>query len=280
MQAAHFTTVPRERVTIFRPWGAGTAEVWEVSHSTRLWTVHHETFTLCCTDGRLSRQRWRYRGRELSLQSDSTMLMEPGEYHQTLEIGQPTSFHVICLDPSWMHELIGSGTRIGHMHFREGQVDHPSLALALRQLWRVLREGGDELESQEQLCTCLSSVGALALERFPDSRCRGPDRALRRVRDYLIDTSSSNIPLQTLSAVAQLSACYLVRSFKRRYGLSPHQFRIAVRVARARELIGRGCRLPEVAMLAGFSDQAHLSRIFKRTLGLSPSDYRLTVMSR
>jgi AraC-like DNA-binding protein len=202
------------------------------------------------------------------------MIMEPGECHRTLELAKPASFHVICLDPTWIHDLLGLSGHAQSMHFRTGQVDQPILAKSLRRLWRILAGSPSDLHAQEQLCICLSLAAKIASDACGDEQhIQGPDQALRRARDYLIDYHSNNVSLQILAEVAQLSPCHLIRSFSSRYAQSPHQFLISVRVARARDLIARGRRLSEVALLAGFSDQAHFCRVFKRALGLCPTEY-------
>jgi AraC family transcriptional regulator len=59
-------------------------------------------------------------------------------------------------------------------------------------------------------------------------------------------------------------------------GLPPHQYVIARRVERARQLLQAGTDLPlaEVAVEVGFSDQSQLSRHFKRLVGATPRQFR------
>jgi AraC family transcriptional regulator len=58
--------------------------------------------------------------------------------------------------------------------------------------------------------------------------------------------------------------------------LPPHQYVIARRVERAKQLLqGRGdLSLAEVAARAGFSDQSQLSHHFKRLVGVTPGQFR------
>ena len=59
-------------------------------------------------------------------------------------------------------------------------------------------------------------------------------------------------------------------------GLPPHQYVIARRVERARQLLqaGTNLSLAEVALRAGFSDQSHFCRHFKRLVGVTPGRFR------
>ena len=68
---------------------------------------------------------------------------------------------------------------------------------------------------------------------------------------------------------------YLARAFKAAVGQSPHQYVLARRIERAKELL-RNTDLPvvDVALSSGFSSQSHLSHWFIRQVGVSPAVYR------
>src|SRR5262249_61776476 len=74
----------------------------------------------------------------------------------------------------------------------------------------------------------------------------------------------------------RLSASHFARQFKAATGLPPHQYVIARRVERARQLLqaGTDLSLAEVAVHAGFSDQSQLSHHFKRLVGVTPGRFR------
>jgi AraC-like DNA-binding protein len=64
-----------------------------------------------------------------------------------------------------------------------------------------------------------------------------------------------------------------VRAFSAAYGIAPHQYLTARRVDRARRLLLDGLPVGEVAVAAGFYDQAHLTRHFRRLVGVTPGRY-------
>jgi len=78
--------------------------------------------------------------------------------------------------------------------------------------------------------------------------------------------------------VARLSVYHFARQFRRATGLPPHQYVIARRVERARQLLqgGRGLSLAEVAACAGFSDQSQFTRHFKRLVGVTAGQFRMS----
>jgi AraC-like DNA-binding protein len=57
-------------------------------------------------------------------------------------------------------------------------------------------------------------------------------------------------------------------------GTSPYRYLLMRRLDFARQQIARRRPLGEVALDAGFADQAHFSRMFKAAFGLTPARYR------
>jgi len=99
---------------------------------------------------------------------------------------------------------------------------------------------------------------------------------LRAVVSYVEDHLDTDITLKDLAAVARLSPFHFARQFKAATGLPPHQFIIARRVERAKDLLQQDGKLSlaQVASRAGFSDQSRLSLHFKRLVGVSPGRFR------
>jgi AraC-like DNA-binding protein len=54
-------------------------------------------------------------------------------------------------------------------------------------------------------------------------------------------------------------------------GRAPHRYLLSLRLERARRWLERpGAGLSDVALRAGFADQAHFTRHFKREFGVTP----------
>ncbi len=98
-----------------------------------------------------------------------------------------------------------------------------------------------------------------------------PPASLARVLDFIEAHLGDPLTLERLAGVAGFSPSHFTSLFRRATGLAPHQFLMERRVERARVLLS-GTRLPisEVAVLAGFADQSHLTRTFKRLAGVTP----------
>jgi AraC family transcriptional regulator len=130
----------------------------------------------------------------------------------------------------------------------------------------------------------LANVLAVHLIRHVRSPCqpgRGRDGALPRVRlravvEYIEEHLDAGLSLEQLAAVAGLSPYHFARQFKAATGLPPHQYVIARRVERAKQLLqgGGDLSLAEIAAHAGFSDQSQFTHHFRRLVGATPGRFR------
>lgn len=69
------------------------------------------------------------------------------------------------------------------------------------------------------------------------------------------------------------SVPHVVRGFTHQFGLSTRAYLVGGRVEMARRLLLQGARPADVALPAGFYDQAHLTRHFKRHTSTTPARY-------
>jgi AraC-like DNA-binding protein len=77
-----------------------------------------------------------------------------------------------------------------------------------------------------------------------------------------------------------ISPFHFIRQFEALFGTTPHQYRIQVRLDRARELLATGrYTVTRVCMEVGFSSLGSFSTLFTRRLGETPSAFRERVLS-
>jgi AraC family transcriptional regulator len=103
-----------------------------------------------------------------------------------------------------------------------------------------------------------------------------PQGRLRAVVEYIEEHLHGCPSLAQMAAVVGLNSYHFARQFKAATGLPPHQYVIARRVERAKELLQAGAdlSLAEVALDAGFLDQSQFCRHFKRLVGVTPGQFR------
>jgi AraC family transcriptional regulator len=103
-----------------------------------------------------------------------------------------------------------------------------------------------------------------------------PRGKLRAVVAYIEENLDASLTLEQMAAAAHLSAYHFARQFKAATGMPPHQYVIARRVERAKQLLQAGddFSLAHVAASAGFADQSQFSHHFKRLVGVTPGRFR------
>lgn len=98
---------------------------------------------------------------------------------------------------------------------------------------------------------------------------------LRLVTEFIEANCFRPIRLGELAALVDLSETHLSHAFKASTGLPPHRWQMRARIRKVQERLRREtATLSEVALAAGFSDQAHFTRVFKAVVGLTPAEWR------
>jgi AraC family transcriptional regulator len=160
-------------------------------------------------------------------------------------------------------------------------LDLPHLRAAMMAVDAELTTGGAGGRLAAESLANLLAVHLIRHVSAPRRPARGrdgalPRRRLRAVAEYIEGHLDAGPSLEQMAAVARLSPYHFARQFKAATGAPPHQYVIARRVERAKQLLQGGGEftLAEVAAHAGFSDQSQFSRHFKRHVGVTPGRFR------
>jgi AraC family transcriptional regulator len=100
-------------------------------------------------------------------------------------------------------------------------------------------------------------------------------RQVRQVVDYMNANLQNEIALKDLANLLALSRFHFVRTFKQSTGLPPHQYLLARRVERAKELLAeRDLSIAEISRRTGFHGATQLTRAFRKLVGTTPTGFR------
>lgn len=96
--------------------------------------------------------------------------------------------------------------------------------------------------------------------------------ALRYLEEAPEDPALSNTFLAEKCGISEV---YFRQLFRERFGISPRQYILALRMQKARQLLTES-RLPVhiVGEQCGFTNPYHFSRAFRNAAGLTPTEYR------
>lgn len=107
------------------------------------------------------------------------------------------------------------------------------------------------------------------------SNTHKPPRWVEQVRELLHARFSEHLTLTDLARTIGVHPVHLGSTFRRHYRCTPGEYVRRLRIEFVCRAIGTSdISLTDVALLAGFSDQSHLTRTFKRQTGTTPARYR------
>jgi AraC family transcriptional regulator len=98
---------------------------------------------------------------------------------------------------------------------------------------------------------------------------------VHRLQAYVDAHLGESIQVKNLSGIVRRSTAHFCRAFKRSFGVTPHAYLTARRLDRAKRLMLESSEpLSGIAILCGFTDQAHLSKLFRQHVGDTPGAWR------
>jgi AraC-like DNA-binding protein len=233
----------------------------------------HDTYAICLTITGV--QAFDYRGRSEISTPGQVVVLHPDEVHDG-HAGTQEGFgyRQLYVDPALIFEAIQ--TMCPHTcslpFIRTPVAMNQKLSAAITSAFQGTREplAIDSLILQlaEGLIEADPSCKQVSLPRHLDVA------ALKRARQYLDTQKTRVVHSVELEAVTGLTRYDLAHQFRVMCGTSPYRYLLMRRLDFARQQLIQDRSLVEVAIEAGFADQAHFSRMFKATFGITPARYR------
>lgn len=235
----------------------------------------HETHSIgVITDGRSTYVNGAHA--EVVGQGD-VVVVNPGAVHGCNPVGDaPWAYVMFYLDPAWLGRVQARLRGDAAAAFRPyglPALRAPHVVDAGVRLFDMLADGRSSPAERERAVVDFVALldGALAPARHLDA---GGAPKVERVAHYIDTHFAHPLPLQDLCDAAQLSGSYLIRAFKKRYGVAPHEYQTNRRIQYAKARLRAGAPIAQVALDVGFADQAHFQRVFKRMTAATPGQYR------
>jgi AraC-like DNA-binding protein len=127
---------------------------------------------------------------------------------------------------------------------------------------------------REQLLECNDEAGQVdLLEQALLARLR-PVRAMHPAIAQTMQGLEQGIAVTALAKASGCSHRLLLARFRAATGLAPKAYARVLRFRHALRLLARGQPLADIAIDAGYSDQAHFNREFRELSGMTPQAYK------
>jgi AraC family transcriptional regulator len=220
--------------------------------------------------------------RAVTLDPGSAWFMPAGHgFSLRVRCAGPHSYVRLALDPIRFEHRIGtSADGAAPIQLR------PSYQIGGRQVQHLLGalvvEAGEGSPSGLAFIDSLTTALGMQIVQQAGVASRPPPLARgglaagvrRRILELMDAQSDAHLSIDALAQEAGLSPAHFARAFKQSVGRAPHQHLLTLRLERARRLLeSPDAGLSDVALRAGFADQAHFTRFFKRQFGVTPGAF-------
>ena len=207
-------------------------------------------------------------GQAVDCGSGTLKVMPAGEPHSNRFLGVATRGLRIDVD---RERLADSPAIARALDERVHLTGGPAAAVARRLLREVDQDDDAARLTTEGLA--LELLGALTRERLP--RITTIPSWARRADDLLREGFPARPSLTDLARQVGVQPATLARGYRAAFGCTIGERVRTLRVeAAARALARSDIPLAEIALQAGFYDQAHFTNVFRRTWGITPAEYR------
>lgn len=209
-------------------------------------------------------------------------------YGQKNRLGEPSVLVLHPPDEDHYVTFHNAGARIFSVHIKSQWLEH------IRDYSKVLESPADfrggcptwlairiyrEFQEMDQVSPLMIESLALEIIATISRRAILPEQKaphwLAEVREMLHAWLSEDVALRSIAERVGVHPVYIARQFRKHYRCTMGEYvrRLRVEVA-CREISESNTPLSEIASLAGFYDQSHLTNTFKRLTGMTPAEYR------
>ncbi len=220
--------------------------------------------------------RLKVRGREELLSNDSLVIIAPHTVHSCNPHNGPRSYLMVYFADAWCHALLrelggpAQNLRLPDWHV----VKDAELFTRLTGLVEGLGKPGFALQTSEQWTQfCADLLVATTCREHPEQS--EPPQVINATKTTLSRSLEHNLTLQQLADRVGYNPYTLLRCFKKNVGLTPHEYLLNLRIAKAKELLRDGLAPAAVAAETGFVDQSHFHRTFRQFVAATPRQYQL-----
>ncbi|HKC63075.1 MAG TPA: AraC family transcriptional regulator [Pyrinomonadaceae bacterium] len=209
-------------------------------------------------------------GRRQQTRQPSTIIFHPPQESHSVDYGSE-AVRILSVGVDFK--------RLDHIREHSIVLDSPSSYRTETIAWlarRIYREFG-RMDAASSLAIegLVLEILAEASRNLESASERKSPRWIERAREFLHDNFSEPLVLEDIAKSAGVHTVHLARVFRREFGCTIGEYVRRLRVEYAcQKISSTELSLSEIALMAGFADQSHLTKTFRNFFGLTPSEYR------
>ncbi|PSU34757.1 helix-turn-helix domain-containing protein [Photobacterium lutimaris] len=216
--------------------------------------------------------------KDILLQEGDIILIEPNKVHACNPVnGIARSYYMLYIDSAWCSKMLSTiyGYEVTqftcHQSLISSQYSETALTALIERLYgQVSQQTVSEIEhALFHIVSCYCSPLAVRSNE---------DELAYELRSYLLENIAEPTSLSHIAQQLERPKESLIRSFKRRFGITPRSFVNNSRIEKAKLLLKNGMSIVDVANELGFSDQSQLHRAFVNYTASTPRQYQKGVL--
>lgn len=222
-------------------------------------------------------------GRVEVITPGSVVTMNPNVVHSCNPVEASWSYKMLYISPAWLQEVLKTSGVVTLEDLYLVDIAHTK-SLTTYKCFQKLFAEVLKAHDQDAIKPLLIKVVAELYDgttllvadnhRVINQDTYSAGDSLLLARDYIMEHCAESLSIIKIAEMVGMSQYHLIRSFRRRFGITPHAFQIAQKVCKGRKMLASGMGISAAAIGAGFSDQSHFHRNFKKMVAATPNCYK------
>lgn len=214
-----------------------------------------------------------------TLNAGDILLINPQEIHGCEQFGDD-DLHYFSFNISTdtmrrvMTEITGKASL---PHFNESVIRLEEIELSLYDLKDMILTEHQDFKKEETFLFLMERLVNDYSEPVTVVESEKAPEQIEKICQYLETHFFRNITLDELSLAAGFSKYYLLRTFTKVKGISPHKYLETIRIEKSKKMLEEGLPIIDIALRTGFTDQSHFTNLFKSLIGLTPKSYQKVI---
>jgi AraC-like DNA-binding protein len=214
------------------------------------------------------------RKQRIHIEGDNVILLTPGLWHRYRpdpEIGW-REYWVGFAGPAYKAIFDAQFFSVRHV-FRARQ--SAGILDAFELLIAAAQENGPALQQNMAALICVLLARLYSSTFVHPPAAKEASKMVQRAREMMLSPHLQDLSLEETARRLGTSYSNFRRTFREHTGVGPHQYRLHLKLSRARDLLmNSDLSIKEIASLSGFEDEQYFCRFFKKAMGKTPSSYR------
>lgn len=183
-----------------------------------------------------------------------------------IEADTAYQYVTVCLKDEWKEEV----SRYSYRSYYMNLINIESIQEGYR---HFIEE--DSLQSAQDLFQRITQTMQPLMRKCENGQMTYEENDIvKNARTYMLRHAAERFSLEKTAEASHVSKYYLVKLFKRKMGVTPHQYFVQTKIRYAKRMLGMGKEELTVTSDLRFSDQSQLCNLFRKEMGISPGSYK------